>query len=55
MSRQSAFAENSDARCKFQSTGALNYNRNFIIIRTTIMTDSMSMKPPVCGMPGTID
>ena len=31
------------------------YDRNFIIIRTTITPASMSMNPAVCEMPGTID
>jgi hypothetical protein len=31
------------------------YDRNFIIIRTTITTESMSMNPAVCEIPGTID
>jgi hypothetical protein len=32
-----------------------DYDRNFTIIRTTITTESISMKPPACGKPGTID
>jgi hypothetical protein len=32
-----------------------DYNRNFVIIRTTIMPESMSMNPAVCETPGTID
>jgi hypothetical protein len=31
------------------------YDRNFIIIRTTITKASMSMNPAVCEKPGTID
>jgi len=54
-SRQSAFAENNDDRWKFRSADALNYDRNFTMIRATIMTESVSMNLPVCGMPGTVD
>ena len=32
-----------------------DYDRNFIRIRTTMTTDSRSMKPPVGEMPRTID
>jgi hypothetical protein len=32
-----------------------DYDRNFTIIRTTITTESISMKPPACGRPGKID
>jgi hypothetical protein len=32
-----------------------SYDRNFRIIRTTIMPERMSMNPAVCEMPGTID
>ena len=32
-----------------------DYDRNFTIIRTTITTESISMKPPACAKPGTMD
>jgi hypothetical protein len=32
-----------------------DYDRNFIIIRTTITPESRSTNPAVCEMPGTMD
>ena len=32
-----------------------DYNRKFVIIRTTITPESRSMNPAECEMPGTID